>query len=164
MGGHEMRICISLAPASRISSIRLREVVPRTIESSMTTTDFTLDHVMDRIKFNTDPEFTQKLGRLDKGAADIMVADHPHLIRQAQLLGIAQRRVKAGVRDPHDKIRFGRMLNGQLCPQPFSDLINIITKNTAVRSGKINILKNTKSFGDGRLYCRAKKRTPAYCL
>ena len=40
------------------------------------------DHVLDRIKFNTHTEFPQKLGGLNKGAADIMVADHPHFIRQ----------------------------------------------------------------------------------
>jgi len=83
MGGHEMRIWISLAPDSRNSSIRLREVVPRTIESSMTITFLPLIASRYRIKFNTDTEFAQKLGRLDKCPPDIMVADHPHLIRQA---------------------------------------------------------------------------------
>ena len=35
-----MRMCTSVAPASRIAATNLRLVVPRTIESSITTTRF----------------------------------------------------------------------------------------------------------------------------
>ena len=91
MGGHEMRIWISLAPASR----NLLNTAAGGCPAHNGILDdhhlFAFDHVMDRIKFNTDPEFTQKLGGLDKGASDVMVADHPHFKRQVSIAGHSPR-------------------------------------------------------------------------
>ena len=46
VGGEEMRRWTSLAPAARIILTILRLVVPRTIESSTTTTRLPLQHVL----------------------------------------------------------------------------------------------------------------------
>ena len=74
-----------MAPASRIIRTIFTEVVPRTIESSTST--MRLPAIMARLAlcFSLTPSARIGLGRLDEGAADIVVADDAELEGDARL-------------------------------------------------------------------------------
>jgi hypothetical protein len=61
-----------------------------------------------------DAEMADAVGRLDEGAADIVVADQAELERQAGGLGVADRRRNAGIRDGDDDVGGGGVLLGEL--------------------------------------------------
>ena len=56
VGGQLMRTCTSRAPASRTMRTILREVVPRTIESSMRTTRRPFEDLLDRVELDLHPD------------------------------------------------------------------------------------------------------------
>ena len=58
---------------------------------------FAAQHVGLRVQLHLDAEVADGVARLDEGAADVVVADEPHLERQLGLLGKAQRRRHAGI-------------------------------------------------------------------
>ena len=92
MGGLEMRMCTSLAPASYIMRTILTEVVPRTIESSTSTTRLSLDHgaVGVVLELARPASGSVWVGSM-KVRPDIMVADDAELEGNAGLLREAER-------------------------------------------------------------------------
>ena len=78
-----MRICTSVAPASRTMSTILVEVVPRTMESSTRITRLPSSMRAVGVMLELDAEMADMVGRFDEGAADIMVADDAELERNA---------------------------------------------------------------------------------
>ena len=71
----EIRTCTSAAPASRSIRTRARWVLPRTIESSTTTSRLPAITSRRGFSFSRMPELADRLGRLDEGAADVGVLD-----------------------------------------------------------------------------------------
>ena len=88
MGGLEIRICTSRAPAWRTISTILVEVVPRTMESSTSTTRLPASLTRLALCLSLTP-VADLVGRLDEGAADIVVADDAELEGQPALLRVA---------------------------------------------------------------------------
>ena len=62
------------------------------------------DHRAVGVVLQADAELADRLGRLDEGAADIVVADDAELERNAGGLGIADRRRHAGIGHRHDHV------------------------------------------------------------
>ena len=85
VGGLAMRKCTSAAPASRTISTIFFEVVPRTMESSTSTTRLPSSMARLALCFRLHAEMADVVGRLDEGAADIVVADDAELERDARL-------------------------------------------------------------------------------
>ena len=83
-------MCTSRAPASYIMRTIFTEVVPRTIESSSSTTRLSCNHGAVGIVLELDAERADGLGGLDEGAAHIVIADDAEFEGNAGLLGIAQ--------------------------------------------------------------------------
>ena len=71
-------MCTSLAPASRSMRIILRLVVPRTMESSTTTTRLPFKTSRSGVQLDLDAEVADRLLRLDESAPDVMIADQAH--------------------------------------------------------------------------------------
>ena len=67
-----------LAPASRIISLILREVVPRTTLSSTRITRLPSDQGAVDVELQTHAHVADLLAGLDEGAAHVLVADDPH--------------------------------------------------------------------------------------
>src|SRR5216110_2792486 len=75
MGGLEIRMWISLAPAARRRSMVRLVVVPRTIESSTAMIRFPLIE-RQRVELEHDPCFAQRLVWLDEGPVDVPALHH----------------------------------------------------------------------------------------
>ena len=83
IGGLAMRKCTSLAPASRIMRTIFTEVVPRTRLSSTSTMRLPCDRGAVGRVLHAHAELAHRLGRLDEGAAHIVVADDAELVGKA---------------------------------------------------------------------------------
>ena len=73
------------------------------------------ENAPDRVQLDPDVEMPDGLLRLDEGAADVVIADQPHLHRQAGFLRESDRRADARVRDGHDDIGAGRLPRAPAC-------------------------------------------------
>ena len=100
-----MRRWTSAAPASRIMRTILREVVPRTIESSISTTRLPAMISRTGLSFTLTPKLRIDCLRLDEGAADVVVARHAELERQPRLAAVADRRDRDRCRAPARRCR-----------------------------------------------------------
>src|SRR5688500_1551789 len=58
---------------------------------------FAVDDLAHRVVLDADAEVAALLRRVDEGAADVVIADEPELVRDAALLGVAERRGVRGV-------------------------------------------------------------------
>ena len=85
-------MCTSLAPASRTMRTILRLVVPRTMESSISTTRLPCEYVAHGIELELHAEVAHALFGLDEGASDVVIADQAKLQRDAALVREAHRR------------------------------------------------------------------------
>ena len=99
-----MRMCTSRAPAARSMVTILRLVVPRTIESSTTTTRLPSSTSRCALSFTFTPKWRIGVLRLDERAADVVIADQPEVERQPGLLGVAERGRHAGVGHRDDEV------------------------------------------------------------
>ena len=87
-------------------------MLPRTIESSTTTRPLAPDHLAQRVELEPDAELADRLARLDEGAADVGVLDQALAVRDAGLLGVADRGRGAGLRHRDDQVGLDRVLHG----------------------------------------------------
>jgi len=74
-----------------------RLVLPRTMESSMTTTRLPSEPRPDGVELEADARLAQLLGGLDEGAGDVAALDQPLAVRNSALLGIPDRGRRAGI-------------------------------------------------------------------
>src|SRR5438045_8558065 len=77
------------------------------------------------------------VGRLDKGAPDIMVADDPELERQSRFRGIAERRRDARIGYRHHDIGLDRSFARQLAADALPRLVAAVAFENAVWPGEI---------------------------
>ena len=75
------------------------------------------DHRAVGVVLEAHAEFADRLGRLDEGAADIVIADDAELVRNAGRLRIADRRRHAAVGHRHHHVGVGRRLAGEFGAQ-----------------------------------------------
>ena len=71
------------------------------------------DHGAIGAVLEANAELADVLGRLDEGAADIVIADDAKLVGNARLLGVSDRGRHAGIGDRHDDIGRGGSLARQ---------------------------------------------------
>src|SRR2546422_635890 len=103
-GGQLTRTWTSFAPASLRLFTRALQVVPRTIESSTTTT---------RLPFTSAPMRFKRVvvvddsivRRLEKAASDVVIAHERHLVRNARLHRITERGGVAAVGHGNHHVR-----------------------------------------------------------
>ena len=117
VGGLLMRRWTSRAPASRTMPTILREVVPRTIESSMSTTR--CPSRTSRTGFSlifTPKERMDWLG-LDERPAHVVVADEAPLEGQPALLRVAEGGAHPAVGHGHHHVGGGGGLAGELAAE-----------------------------------------------
>ena len=87
------------------------------------------------------------VGRLDKGAPDIMVADNAEFERQAGLSGIADCRWNTRIRHWHHKLRVAWRFPGKFGADRLTRLIDALALHQAIGPGKINIVEHAKALG-----------------
>ncbi len=143
-----MRRWTSAAPASRIMRTILREVVPRTIESSISTTRWPAMISAHRVELHLDAEVADRLLGLDERPADVVVAGHPELERQARLAAVAERRVEAAVGHRHDDVGGGRRLARQLGAQPAANLRYRVAEDHAVGTSEVDVFEQAARRSD----------------
>ena len=114
IGGEEMRMCTSLAPASYMSCTIFFDVVPRTTLSSMRTIALAADDAGVGRMLELDAELANALLGLDEGAPDVVIADDAELERQTRLACVADGRGHARVGNGHDDVGVGRRLAREL--------------------------------------------------
>ncbi len=94
--------------------------------------------------FEVDAERTNGLRRLDKGSADIMVADDTKLEGDAARLRKTYRSRCTAIGNGHDNISLKRCFLGEVDTHILAGGINIAATNNSVRTGKIYIFEQAK--------------------
>jgi len=101
--------------------------------------------LLDGIELYLHPKIPHGLGRLNKGPADIVVPDNPHLKGYAGFLTEADGCVGSGIGEGHGKICLDRVFLGQFLSEPLSHRIHVLPEDGAVRPGKVDVLKDAKA-------------------
>ena len=107
-----MRTCTSAAPASKSICTISRVVLPRTIESSTTTSALAGD-LGERVELQPDALAAQLLVGLDERAPDVAVLDQPLAERDPERAREADRGGRARVGDRQHEIGVDRRLRGE---------------------------------------------------
>ena len=111
---------------------------------------FTLEQRAYRVELDPHGKIAHGLGGLDKGAAHVMIADHPHFQGNTRGLGIAYGCIVTRVGKGHDKVGLKRRFPCQDFPHTFAGGVDVGTEDVAVRPGKIDLFKNTVTLAPGR--------------
>ena len=90
------------------------------------------------------------LSRLDKSAADIVIANDAKLERNIRRFGIAKRSRHARIRNRHNQIGICSRFFSKLCTNGFACVIDAAPFKNAIRPCKIDIFKNAKPALLGR--------------
>ena len=107
----------------------------------------------DRIEFHPHGKIAHRLGRLNKSAANIVIADHTHLKGNAAFFRVTDRGVISGIRKRHHQVNIRPVFPCQFMTQSFSAQINILAEYLAVGAGKVNQFKNAVAmFHDGKRF------------
>ena len=145
MGGEETRMCTSSAPAARTISTILRLVVPRTMESSTSTTRLPCERRPVGAVLQLHAEVADLVRRLDEGAADIVVADDAELEGDARLRGVAHGRRHAAVGHRHHHIGRHAALARQLGADALARLVDRRALHHAVGAGEVDVLEDAEA-------------------
>ena len=97
-------------------------------------------------------EMADVVGRLDEGAADIVVADDAELERQARLVGVADRRRHAGVGHRHDDVGVDRAFLGELHADALAGIVDADALDLLIGPGEIDVLEDAEAarlLGEG---------------
>ena len=116
-GGAETRMWISFAPASRRRFTIRALVVPRTMESSISTTRLSFDRRGHWVQLDAHLVLPVRLGGLDERAGDVLVFDEADAVGDARLARIADGSVDAAVRHAHHHVGLHRVLQRQKRPR-----------------------------------------------
>ncbi len=135
--------------ARTISTI-LRLVVPRTIESSTRITRRPCSTERLAECFSFTPEMADVIGRLDEGAADIVVADDAKLERHAAFLRIAHGGGHAGVRHRHDDVGRHVRLARQFGADPLARVVDRHALHHGVGAREIDIFEQAEPLAGAR--------------
>src|ERR1044072_2900677 len=77
-------------------------------------------------------ELAHALGRLDEGAADIMVADDAEFERHAGMLAVADRRRHAGIRHRHHDVDLDMAFAGKLRAEGLAYFIDLASADDGI--------------------------------
>src|SRR4051794_9386390 len=91
---------------------------------------------------HADAEFAHALGRLNEGAADIVVSDDAEFERHAGMLGVADRGRYAGIRYRHHDIDFDAALARKLPAKSLADFIDRAAADDGVRPREVDVFED----------------------
>src|SRR5690606_15954592 len=97
------------------------------------------------IELDLNTEAPNGLLRLNKRASDIMVTDNAKLKRNFRFFTVSNRRWHTTIRNGYHNICRNLRFASQLFAEVFSRFIYAFTKDDAIRSGKVDVLKNALS-------------------
>jgi hypothetical protein len=143
IGGLAMRMCTSRAPASRIICTIFTEVVPRTMESSTSTMRLPATTARLALCLSRTPS-ADLLGRLDEGAADIVVADDAELEGDAGGLREAER---AGTPESGTGTTTSASTGasrGEFAPMRLAHLVDRAAADDGIGAGEIDVLEDAR--------------------
>src|SRR5207244_13029418 len=100
------------------------------------------EHFAHRIELHLHAEMPNTLLGLDERAAHIMIADEPHLVGNARLLRIPERRAHPGVRHRDDDVALGRILAGELPAQLLAHGVDVAAPQHRVRPREVHVLEH----------------------
>ena len=86
-----------------------------------------------------------RVGRLDEGAADIVVADDAEIEGDARGLGEADRGRHAGIGHRHDDVGGGRRLARELRADPLAHLVDAGALDDRIGAGEIDVLEDAEA-------------------
>src|SRR5258707_7823224 len=89
-------------------------------------------------------EFAHALGRLDEGAADIMVADDAKLERHPGMLAVADSGGHAGIRHRHHDVDLDMAFARELRAERLADLIHRTPADDGIRPREVDVFENTR--------------------
>ena len=113
-----------------------------------------LHRLADEVELHPDVEVADELGRLDEGAADVVVADESGVVGNSQFLGEAERGIDAGVGHGDDHVGLDGVEARQFAAHVDACLADGDAAQTAVGSREVDILEDAEGlarFGEGEL-------------
>src|SRR5712671_1435003 len=87
-------------------------------------------------------EFAHALGRLNEGAADIMVADDAEFERHAGMLAVADRGGYAGIRHRHHDVDLGMAFARELRTERLADFIDRSPADDGIRPREVDVFED----------------------
>ena len=87
-------------------------------------------------------EFAHALGRLDEGAADVMVSDDAEFERHAGMLAVAEGGGHAGVRHRHHDVDFDMALARELRAEGLADVVDRAAADDGIRPREIDVFED----------------------
>ncbi len=85
---------------------------------------------------------------LDEGAADVVIADEPAIVRQPGLLREPERGSHPGVRHRDDQVRGHRVFPGQLVAERLAHGVHVAAPQHRVRPREVDVLEQTALVDD----------------
>ena len=103
------------------------------------------EHVAVGVVLEAHAHVADRVGRLDEGAADIVVADDAEIEGQAGRLGEADRRRRAGIGHRHDEVGRRRRLARELGADPLAHLVDAAALDDRIGPGEIDVLEDAEA-------------------
>ncbi len=150
VGGELMRMCTSLRAGVRAPSRRSCGWWCRARSSRRRPRPACPEHVALGVELHLDPEVADGVARLDEGAADVVVADQPHLERHAGFFGEAERRRHAGVGHRDHDVGLDRLLARELPAELLAHLVDVASEDAAVGAREVDVLEDAAGARRGR--------------
>src|SRR3954467_4065544 len=98
-----------------------------------------------RIVLHAHAEFAHALGRLNEGAADIVIADDAEFERYAGMLAVADRGGDAGIRHRHHDIDLDMAFAGELRAEGLADLVHRAPADDRVGPREVDVFENART-------------------
>ncbi len=151
VGGQEMRRWTSVAPAARTHADDFAG--GGAADDGVVDEDDALafEQATDGVELHADAEVADALLGLDKGAADVVVADEAEVEGDAGLGGVADGGGDAGVGDGDDEVGGDAGLAGELAAHLVAGLLDRAAEDAGVGPGEVDVLEDAGGGRDGLL-------------
>ena len=87
-------------------------------------------------------EVSNRLCRLDEGAADVVASNEAKLEGQTSCFGVSERSGDPAIRDGNDDVCFDRLIFGERPSHALAGFVDADAVEPRVRPGKIHVLEN----------------------
>ena len=103
---------------------------------------FALKKALDRVQLQADAEMSNRLGRFDECAADIVASDQAEFEGEPSGFGVPQRRRDAAVRHGDDEVGIDRLVLEEGAPHALSGVVDADSVERGIRSREVHILED----------------------